>query len=62
MVAGLNILVRLSDLIGTHVFHVALYERASEVQEMYMYYFVFVYLMVLRSRAFPAAVPSSPTG
>lgn len=59
LVAGFNILVRLSELIGTHVFHVTIYERASEVQELCMYYFVFLYLMDLRTRVLPAAARSS---
>ncbi|HTK85483.1 MAG TPA: hypothetical protein VL625_10400, partial [Patescibacteria group bacterium] len=59
LVAGINVLVRLSDLIGVHVFHVHLYERASEVQELCMYYFVFLYLMELKGRVLPAAARST---
>jgi hypothetical protein len=58
LVAGLNILVRLSDLVGAHVFRVHLYERASEVQELCMYYFVFLYLLELKTRVLPAAARS----
>jgi hypothetical protein len=50
VVAGLNLFVRFTDAVASHIFHFALYERASEVQELYMYYFVLLYLIVLKKR------------
>lgn len=36
--------------IAHHFFHVKLFERVSEVQELYMYYYVLIYLLDLNNR------------
>ncbi len=42
--------IKLAQGIGRHFFHVTLFERSSEVEELYMYYFVLLYLLEMQRR------------
>ncbi len=42
----------LANEIREHLFHARLFKRVSELQELYMYYFILLYLVDLRRRAF----------
>ncbi len=48
--AGLMVFVKLSHLIGKEFFDINVYFRNSEVVELYMFYFVMLYMMVMRNR------------
>lgn len=59
-VAGIVLMVRLSSLLRD-AFEVRLFERASEVSELGMYYFVFLYMILLRDRVRALKEPESTT-
>ncbi len=50
--AGVYAFFKLSNVIGHHVFHINLYQRVAEVTELCMYYFVTLYMIVLKGRIF----------
>lgn len=49
VISGIVLLVRGASFL-TDVWHVRIFERASEVSELYMYYFVFLYMILLKDR------------
>ena len=49
LIALLGLGVKLADKTG-EIFGVSLFERASEVEELYLFYFVLLYLVVLKKR------------
>ena len=58
--AGIDLFLKLSNTAGNHLLHRHLYERVAEFQETYMYYFVLLYLIVLKRRIF--GWPIKPQG
>jgi glucan phosphoethanolaminetransferase (alkaline phosphatase superfamily) len=48
--AGIAALVKLSQMLGRELFDVTLFFRSSEVGELYMFYFLMLYMMVMRNR------------
>lgn len=49
VISGIVLFVRASSFL-TDVFHIRIFERASEISELYMYGFVFLYMLLLRER------------
>ena len=48
--AVIYLVFKVAEAVGRHFFHVNLFERAAEVSELYMYYFVMIYMLDLRQR------------
>jgi hypothetical protein len=42
--------IKLAQSFANHIFHVSLFQRSSEVEELYMYYFVLLYLIGMKAR------------
>lgn len=49
IIAGIALCIKIANSLGEG-FHISLFERASEVEELYMFYFVLAYLVWLRRR------------
>jgi hypothetical protein len=48
--AAIYAAIKLVEGIARHFFHVRLFERSSEVEELYMYWFVLLYLLDMKAR------------
>ncbi len=48
--AFIALLVNMGDRVNDFLKNIVLFERASEVEELYLFYFVLLYLIVLRQR------------
>ena len=48
--AAVYFVFKLAEAVSRHFFHVNLFERAAEVSELYMYYFVMIYMLDMRHR------------
>jgi hypothetical protein len=48
--AAIYAAIKLVEGVARHFFHVRLFERSSEVEELYMYWFVLLYLLDMKAR------------
>lgn len=55
--AGIMLAFRLTNLVGHHIMGFDLFTRPNEVLEVFMYYFVLLYLIVMRERLVPRRTP-----
>ncbi len=51
--AGIFGIVKLLNLISHHIFDIRLFARPSEIGELFMYYFVLLYMMAMAQRLLP---------
>lgn len=49
----------LAQELTEHLFKRGVFQRVSELQELYMYYFVLLYLVMLRRRILPETIPGA---
>ena len=66
VVACLALGINLIDKVYEHAYNNPFFHRGSEIEELYLYYFILLYLMDLRRRVLaqlptPAAEPDSPS-
>lgn len=50
LIAGVCLLVHVVDDVDSAIDSITLFERASEIEELYMFYFVLLYLIVIKRR------------